>query len=228
VEHWRRRKYRTAGTLFWQLNDCWPVSSWAVIDSSLVPKAAYYFSKKFYAPILLSFKSEGESIDVWLTNDANRSLNGTVVIELRSMNGSVKWKRSKRLECAGDASYAAAKVLLTAIDAYDPAEHYLHARLETIKGVVAENRYFFKEPKHLHLPNVKIKWKIAGLPAGGFLLSVSASKFAKNVRLEIASGAAEFSDNYFDLDGGDTRKISVKTDRTIAWVKKHLSVSRLQ
>ena len=42
LEHWRRRKYGTAGVLFWQLNDCWPVTSWSVIDSALRPKAAYY------------------------------------------------------------------------------------------------------------------------------------------------------------------------------------------
>ncbi|MFA6457483.1 MAG: sugar-binding domain-containing protein, partial [Bacteroidota bacterium] len=46
VEHWRRRKFNTAGTLFWQLNDCWPVSSWAVIDSGLRPKAAYFYAKR--------------------------------------------------------------------------------------------------------------------------------------------------------------------------------------
>ena len=54
VEHYRRRKGRSWGTLFWQLNDCWPVQSWAVIDSTGEPKAAYFACKKFYAPVLLS------------------------------------------------------------------------------------------------------------------------------------------------------------------------------
>ncbi len=54
IEHWRRLKGRCWGTLFWQFNDCWPVQSWSVIDSEGDPKAAYYASKRFYAPVLLS------------------------------------------------------------------------------------------------------------------------------------------------------------------------------
>ena len=50
VEHWRRQKFRTAGVLFWQLNDCWPVTSWAVIDSELRPKAAYTLRRAVLCP----------------------------------------------------------------------------------------------------------------------------------------------------------------------------------
>jgi beta-mannosidase len=229
VEHWRRRKYQTAGTLFWQLNDCWPVSSWAVIDSLLVPKAGYYFAKRFYAPILLTLKPEAESIDVWLTSDAGIAFKGTIVIELISMKGSVRWKRSKLVVCDADASFAAARVLKSAIAKYDPASHYLRARFDTLKGTVTENRHFFKEPKHLQLPKANVKWKLAAGPKPGTLtLTVTSSKFAKGVRLEIDAGEAEFSDNYFDIDGGGKKQVTVTTERPKSWVKSRLGVRSLQ
>ncbi len=52
VEHWRSRKYSTAGTLYWQLNDSWPVFSWSAIDYFKRPKALYYYTKRFYKEIL--------------------------------------------------------------------------------------------------------------------------------------------------------------------------------
>ncbi len=52
VEHWRSRKYKTAGTLYWQLNDSWPVFSWSAIDYFKRPKALYYYTKRFYKEIL--------------------------------------------------------------------------------------------------------------------------------------------------------------------------------
>lgn len=226
VEHWRRRKFKTAGTLFWQLNDCWPATSWSVIDSALAPKAAYYYAKRFYAPLLFSFKSADRTIELWVTNDATMPIRGNAVIELLSMNGGVRWKRSKPLKCDADSSYAAARVHREAIDAFDPASHYLRVRFETSNGLAAENRLYFREPKHLHLPKAKLKWKLAE-EDGVLTLSVSSSKFAKNVRLEMEEGTAEFSDNYFDLDAGEKKHIRITTNETKAWVKKRLRLSSL-
>ncbi|MBE3575474.1 MAG: glycoside hydrolase family 2 protein [Firmicutes bacterium] len=53
VEHWRCRKFATAGTLYWQLNDCWPVASWSCLDYYRRKKALYYYSRHFYADLLV-------------------------------------------------------------------------------------------------------------------------------------------------------------------------------
>lgn len=66
VEHFRRNRGRCMGTVIWQLNDCWPVASWATIDYSGRWKAAQYYAKRFFAPILISCEEEGI-----LTQDTN-------------------------------------------------------------------------------------------------------------------------------------------------------------
>ncbi|MEY2818054.1 MAG: hypothetical protein RL275_1517, partial [Chloroflexota bacterium] len=54
VEHWRRHTNRVSGTLYWQLNDCWPVASWASLDYFGRWKALHYAARRFYAPLMLS------------------------------------------------------------------------------------------------------------------------------------------------------------------------------
>ena len=66
VEHFRRNRGRCMGTIIWQLNDCWPVASWATVDYYGRWKAAHYYARRFFAPILLSCEEEGI-----LTQDAN-------------------------------------------------------------------------------------------------------------------------------------------------------------
>ena len=69
VEHWRRGKPRCMGTLYWQLHDCWVVSSWASVDYELRYKAAHYFAKRFYAPLLSSFARTDDALELWATSD---------------------------------------------------------------------------------------------------------------------------------------------------------------
>ncbi|MCJ7825449.1 MAG: glycoside hydrolase family 2 protein, partial [Anaerolineales bacterium] len=54
VEHWRRHPRRVSGTLYWQLNDCWPVASWSSLDYFGRWKALHYAARRFYAPLMLS------------------------------------------------------------------------------------------------------------------------------------------------------------------------------
>ena len=46
VEHWRRSMPRGMGTLYWQLNDCWPVASWSSLDYFGRWKALHYMARK--------------------------------------------------------------------------------------------------------------------------------------------------------------------------------------
>lgn len=110
VEHWRRRKFKTAGSLFWQLNDCWPVSSWAVIDSALRPKAAYYYAKKFFAPILVSLKKRQDGLEVWVTNDLLSPVVGELEVSLRSFDGAVAWSKRSHAIIARNASRAVIRI----------------------------------------------------------------------------------------------------------------------
>ncbi|MCJ7650249.1 MAG: glycoside hydrolase family 2 protein, partial [Candidatus Lokiarchaeota archaeon] len=71
VEHWRRNRndFHCMGTLYWQLNDCWPVASWSSLDYYGRWKAIHYFAKRFYQNVFASIKEDKDSVEFWVTND---------------------------------------------------------------------------------------------------------------------------------------------------------------
>ena len=228
AEHWRRRKFNTAGVIFWQLNDCWPVSSWAVIDSALRPKAAYYFAKRFYAPLLLSCRKEEAGVSIWLTNDELAPGAGELTMAVKSFSGRAVWKKVQRVSVAPNASAEVFRVDQRVWSGIDTASHYLIVRCRMDSGTVAENRYYFDEPKHLKLPRGKVKAKIARDSEGNIVVIVEAATFAKNVRLEAGGGNAVFEDNYFDLEAGEKKDVKVLSPGSIGSVRKGFSVRSLE
>ena len=75
LEYWRTND-TTNGSIIWQLNDCWPVTSWSIIDSNNTPKLAYHFVKNAFAPQFLYFKNDGITIKVILLNQHKEKIKG--------------------------------------------------------------------------------------------------------------------------------------------------------
>ena len=73
VEHYRRRAPHCSGTLVWQFNDVWPGFSWSVVDYDLVPKAAYHYLSRAYAPLLASFRRADDTLELWLSTGPGRA-----------------------------------------------------------------------------------------------------------------------------------------------------------
>ncbi len=68
IEHYRRSEF-CRGSLIWQINDCWPVQSWALVDSLGQPKAAWFELSRLHAPGLVSLKREGARVEAWVALD---------------------------------------------------------------------------------------------------------------------------------------------------------------
>src|SRR5256886_6119588 len=81
IEHYRRRKPHCSGTLIWQLNDCWPVLSWSIVDYYGFGKAGYYYTRRAYAPVLASFKERNDGgVELWICNDTLNEVTETLTI----------------------------------------------------------------------------------------------------------------------------------------------------
>ena len=227
VEHWRRRKFRTSGSLFWQLNDCWPVTSWAVIDSGLRPKAAYYFAKRFFAPVLVSLRRADWGIEVWITNDLPRPTSGILTLSLRSFAGANRWRRRFGVRIPANTSRKVDMIAASVYEGADPYSHYLHAEITAGGATLTENRFFFAEPKHLHLPRAKVGTRVRKLKGGTIELTLQSGTFVKNVCLQVTGEDAIFGDNYFDLDAGLARKVLVHSRFGVRELKRRLRLSWL-
>ncbi len=105
VEHFRRRKPHCSGTLVWQLDDCWPVLSWSVLDYYGFGKAGYYYLRRAYAPVLASFKaSENGELALWLTNDTLHDVRDTATVRVATFTGQVVWEGGREVHVPAGAS----------------------------------------------------------------------------------------------------------------------------
>jgi beta-mannosidase len=228
VEHWRRRKYRTAGVLFWQLNDCWPVASWAVIDSALRPKAAYFYTKRFFSPLLVSFKEVATGIGIWVTNDRPSAFQGVLKFSRQSFDGKISWTEELSIRVAADSSRRLGLVNRERLASLRPESEYLMAVLRVDNEVEAENRHFFAEPKHMLLPDPGLKTELREEEDGLYSASIHATNFVKDLRLDITDEDAVFEDNYVDIDAGTTKKVRFRSATSLKDLSDRLRVEWLR
>jgi beta-mannosidase len=83
VEHYRRSEF-CRGSLIWQLNDCWPVQSWAILDSDGNYKALAYELRRLYADLMLSIERQNENVKVWAVNHG--STDAEIQVTLRAIH----------------------------------------------------------------------------------------------------------------------------------------------
>jgi beta-mannosidase len=225
VEHWRRRKFKTAGSIFWQLNDCWPVSSWSVIDSALRPKAAWFYAKRFFAPLLVSIRRRRHGIEVWGTNDLRCPVKGVIEVALLSFDGARLLEKKQSINLKTNSSHRLMNIGAVGLPPFDPSIHYIRARFLEEDRVHCENRLFFVEPKHLRLPHPNIQTAIRN-EKGATLLTLSTDVFAKNVHLELDHPIPD--DNYFDLDAGENKVITIQTNEPVSEIERRLAIRWLE
>jgi beta-mannosidase len=214
VEHWRRHPERTSGALYWQLNDCWPVISWASIDYYGRWKALQYAARRFFAPVMLSIEEESEKgqykAALWLTNDGCQPWQGRLRWTLETIEGVV-------LE-GGEQPVKAAPLSAVCILQQDFSRHKVDWR----KVVVAAELWQEDTRTALQVtpfaPEKAMPLGDPGLQAeilssnDGYTVKVSARKLARFVELsfdgEDAPGNGPlFGDNYFDLPAGRSMNV---------------------
>ncbi len=202
VEHWRRNKERVSGTLYWQLNDCWPVASWSSLDFFGRWKALHYATRKFYAPVMLSLKETGTNVEIHVTSDLQKPWDGVVKWQLLSLDGEVlqhgqEWVKVGPLQsmCVATEDFELTAEQRRAV--------VMHAELFHHDEVVGAALVTFVPNKHLSLTNPQISVEV-GWQDDGLAIGVSAQSLARFVQLELEGADVVFSDNYFDVLPGET------------------------
>ena len=210
VEHYRRRKGRCWGTLFWQLNDCWPVQSWSVIDSTGEPKAAYFACKKFYAPVLLSLVRAGETVQAHLVSDLLTPLSGTLTFTLATLDGVGLAEETADVSVAANAAAQVASFSLSPAAGRERTV-YVSARFTADDGAqTAENLLLLCEPKDLQRADPALTVTVAE-ENDALTITVHAQRFTPYVWLRQTGNGplAGLEDNFFHLRPGETRTLSI-------------------
>jgi beta-mannosidase len=131
VEHFRRFRGRCMGALYWQLNDCWPVVSWASVDYYGRWKALHYRARKFFAPVLISLhESETEKI-INLSNETRNAFTGKIIAKVKNNRFEVlsSYETAVSVDALSSRDYALPAELLAALDS-NAGEVFLEYTLE--------------------------------------------------------------------------------------------------
>ncbi len=213
VEHLRRLRGRCMGTVYWQLNDCWPAPSWSSIDYFGRWKVLQYEARRFYAPVLVSALEKGTKVALSVTNDTGNSVSGILSWELRTQEGEKKTAGSLKITVPAFASRQCSEA---DFEKYLPTEKdrrssYLRYGLASGGKPAGGGTVLFVPPKYFSFTNPHLRVS-AVEEKDRFLVKISAQAFARFVELDLKDADAVFSDNYFDLSAGEEREISVRKE----------------
>lgn len=212
TEYWRRNRGRCNGALYWQLNDCWPVCSWAGIDYEGRYKCLHYRAKHFFAPLSASVYYDKKGIRVWALNDTARAHDLTVRIEVTKFDGTGQpYVRETAFTAAPLSSSEAAFVPYS-----DIVKHKFsikgYAACVTFRDAegreVSRRTLVFGNENKLRLPvaDVSVSAKAEG---GKMHVTLTADKFTRFTGLFSPLATEPFSDNFFDLMPGESKTVSV-------------------
>jgi beta-mannosidase len=225
VEHWRRNRGRCMGAIYWQLNDCWPVASWASIDYFGRWKALHYSAKKFFSPILISACEEGTDVSLHVSNETLKAVNGTLVWTLMDANSSVIQASEK--DVTVDALSSKECEVLDFSSILDTIEKKRNSYLEykfVVNGeIISSGTVLFVKSKHFGFVDPQIEVK-ASEEEDRFVLDVTSKAYGRFIELDLKEADAIFGDNYFDLSAGDVKKVEIKKSN----ISKELSLEELK
>lgn len=211
VEHWRRNRGRCMGAIIWQLNDIWPVASWASIDYYGRWKALHYAAKRFFAPVMISAEEEGElsqnpkineyhpaplekSFRLNVCNETLRDVTGEVVWALRTPDGAIVRQNQQTLTIP-----AMSAKWLDKVDCADASltGHYVSFAFVVDDVALSEGTCIFCAPKHFEFVDPRLT-----VETRGDTLVVTSRTYAKQVWLESEDADLLLDDNAFDMNPG--------------------------
>ncbi len=211
IEAHRRNRPYCMGSLFWQLNDSWPVVSWSSIDYYGNWKAMQYQSQRAFAPVLINAIKEGDDLCVYLISDDLQDRDDVrLTVELMDFDGKShgKWAHSGKLS-ANTSMLFLKKRVDEFLSKQDAATSFLRFTLKAKNGAsLADEVFYFAYPKDQKLPEARIETSVKKR-GEAIEMTLKADKLARDIFIEVPVQGVRFSDNFFDLLPGQRKKITI-------------------
>ena len=184
AEAHRRAMGRNLGSLYWQLDDCWPVASWSGIDYYGRWKALHYFARRFFAPVLVSPVDDKGTINVWGVSDRRADAAAHLRLRLVDFSGHELARREQDIVLGANASQIYLSLRKRELlGAADPKKVTLVAEISENGRPIARNLMWFEKTKDLDLPRPEVSLSVAAAPSGAFAITASTKQLARDVYL---------------------------------------------
>ena len=244
VDHLRQNRGRCMGAVYWQLNDCWPVTSWSSIDYYGRWKALHYGARRFFAPLRVTvFIDETEAAPpgslseplrrtarVFVHNDTVNPAEGTLSLFLRGRDFNTLAEENLNVKLpalyAGEILVRDFRNVINCIELERSC--FVTAELRINGERVSVETSLFVPPKYFSFkrPEYSVDTDDKG---DHFTITVKAGSFCRFVRIKIEGEDPVFSDNYFDITGKEGATVTVpkselKKTYTVQTLREALSI----
>ncbi|MGW4637086.1 glycoside hydrolase family 2 protein [Sphaerisporangium sp. NPDC004334] len=210
IEHFRSWWPRTAGALVWQLNDCWPVTSWAAVDGDERPKPLYYALAHAFAPRLLTVQPRDGRTVLIAVNDQDETWTGTVVASRQTFAGNVLATADLAL-AVPPRSVASVELPEDLLEPADAKREVLVMAVGAV-GVC----HLFAEDRDVAYEPASLTTTVERTP-GGYRVEVRAVSFTRDIALladKVASDAV-VDDMLVSLPAGRSHTFHVRTSAVL-------------
>ncbi|WP_417199322.1 beta-mannosidase [Bizionia sp.] len=207
IEAQRRAKPYNMGTLYWQVNDCWPAISWSSIDFFGNWKALHYKAKRSFENVLISSEVKQDSLKIYLINDTFNTFSGTLSTNILNFSGEVIWENSQEIMVKPNSSAIKQRIGLSRFS-FNKNKVVIVSKFQK-----SESLFYLVKPKDLELPAKAIHKEVIKT-SDGFTIRLSSKTLQKDVFL-FCNESGHFSDNYFDLLPNEEKQIVFKTDAKV-------------
>ena len=222
VEHFRRCRGYTMGSIYWQFNDCWPVASWSSVDSFGRYKALHYYAKKFYSPIAMGLFLENGELSINISNETMHDFNGKIKVTISDSSFNIINEYEKEISVSALTSNDVSTQKINYNNKYN---EYVYADLYDENGnIIMRQLELFVVPKHFEWkkPNFSIE---ANSCEDGVEISVSSDVFAKGVFIDLENTDINLSSNFFDLTNNEKYIVFAKTEKSPSEILSEMKIT---
>ncbi len=203
IEAHRRAKPYNMGTLYWQLNDCWPAISWSGIDFFNNWKALQYKAKHAFNNLLISSTIKNNTLQTYLINDSLAPKTGKLRMRIIDFSGKVLWKKERQVTVPKNSSVQVFQYPLDSLPITRKNTVLISSFLNNT------SYYYFDKPKNLALQKATIKQEVRKT-THGFSITLQSNTLQKDVFL-YSTKKGHFNVNFFDLLPNQKKVIHFKT-----------------
>jgi beta-mannosidase len=214
------------GSLYWQINDCWPVASWSGIDYYGRWKALHYAAREAFKPSILVFNESKGFLQGKIVSDTSSDQKMLVVMKLINFSGKILWQEALEIGTPSLNIDFFNKPLSEIPGSNDTSSIVLVSELKHGDKLIDNDLHYFAKPKNLKLKDPEITYKIE-MHRDSIEITLNSINLAKNVFLYGDGINGQFSDNYFDILPGQEISVTIPKQDVLSDINKSLKILHL-
>ena len=203
------------GSLYWQINDCWPVASWSSMDYYQRWKAQQYFARDAYKNSIITSVEENGKFRIYGVSDLLQPQKGVIKMKLIDMQGITLWEQTVKAQLPSNSSAVIFEADTTELlSLVGKTKCMMVTEFESGKKVIDADYHYFAKVKDLQLPNPGVTLDIQETPAN-YSVTIHSENLCKNIFLTSTNSEVQFSDNFMDILPGQS--VTVTCPKTIGF-----------